>query len=222
MTPTDISSARTQAREEGWLSELEKVVTRPKEKLISEKEATRFGVPADYTRKELDAYVEEREKKGYGNKRFQGLEEKEYTNLDNLVEISDRLNKIKELKKKVDIGPYETRAQKVSRLRGEDLAEFTELERLTGSILAEFIKDISGAAVSEGEAARLAKLVPNIEMQDSQFNTVLKSMEEEHKRLLKLKLSRYGFKTEKEMRDAIYGTPQAELPSRSSRTGIKL
>lgn len=162
----------------------------------------------DFTASEMSAINSELKEAGYyeqpgkGNAKFAKLPTKDRDALSNLLLISDKISKIRELKEKVNTWPIK------GRITGESLPFYgwdqdqIELEILTGTNLAEFMNKISGAAVSEQEVARLSKLVPNVKQNDRRFNLSLDQMEQENEKLINAKIKEYGFDSLEEIKSA--------------------
>ena len=79
------------------------------------------------------------------------------------------------------------------------------LDQKTGKELAIYIKSISGAAVSEQEAQRLKKNIPNVDMQDDQFLLSLADYEDDIEAVIRGKIQQYNFEDEEELKKAIIG-----------------
>ena len=96
-----------------------------------------------------------------------------------------------------------------------NLRLYQQIEGLTGENLAEFIKEISGAAVSEQEAQRLSKLKPNVSMNDQQFTDQLNRMTEDYEAMVQSKLNVWGFNSKEQMFKAVenYGQMPTDLNS---------
>lgn len=137
-----------------------------------------------------------------GNATFQDLGGKEFDKITDLFEVQNRIDTLKELKKKVNTGFISAKAfaaQEFTGLGGQKTEDFVSLDLVSGKILADFIKEISGAAVSEQEAQRLAKLVPNVGMTDLRFNKALTQMEDELTEILNRNAKRLGFETSEDL-----------------------
>ena len=111
------------------------------------------------------------------------------------------------LKTRVEIGPISTQFTKWKRWFGseEGTEDFTLLEQKTGKQLSSYIKEISGAAVSEQEATRLLKNVPNVDQQDVQFVSALDDLEEDYNNIIEAKITKYGFNSVEEFERAVFG-----------------
>jgi hypothetical protein len=80
-----------------------------------------------------------------------------------------------------DLGPYASRLEEVQKYvpfmeRDED---FVKTQQLVGIQLADYVKSISGAQVSEQEAARLLKNIPNMTDKPKAFKTKLDQFKKE-------------------------------------------
>lgn len=139
----------------------------------------------------------------FGNPQFVDLKEADYQSLVDLSNLRNRIDQLRELNQKIDIGPIASQTKRAQRLIGQDTTDFDILEINSGRLLADFIKDISGAAVSEQEAERLARLVPNVNMQDTQFDNALNNFEQELENTLAGKIKRFGFNNEEDFFNAL-------------------
>lgn len=80
------------------------------------------------------------------------------------------LASIDELKGDVNTGYFAGKGQKIGEKFGFADESFTSLKAETENIKASFLKAMSGAQVSDREAARLAQIIPNIEDDDNVFS----------------------------------------------------
>lgn len=175
-------------------------------KRVSDTQAQKFNVPAGVTDKQLNWIIEHRP----GNSTFQSLGQAEATKLQELVSLQERAGKIRDAKEFVRTGKIQTSLQKL-RPSAKQRQQFFRLEKLTGLTLAEFIKDISGAAVSEQEARRLASIVPNVGMGDTEFGIALEKFENETNRTLAKKAEQFGFDDINDLKFALSGDIINEL-----------
>jgi len=215
LTKTEIPDIEQLALSQGWVGDFQQAVEDGKP--ISEKEATAFSVPSTTTKGELDRVVAIRERDGLGNRRFQSLDAKEYSKLDGFIQLKGRLEEIQSLYRefKKAGGDLRDGGDKLKRTLGrigestlglnpnKNLRLHRKIGALTGENLALFIKEISGAAVSEQEAQRLAQLKPSVSMADTQFEDQLERMMSEYTKTAELKLSRYGFQDFDGLEDAL-------------------
>lgn len=166
---------------------------------ITDKSARQSNLPFGITSKQANWIMERRP----GNIEFQRMKSKDYEKIGALLELREDLIEIREFKKNVNTGPLASRSARSGRWAGLEVGEFTNLEIKTGKQLAEYIKNISGAAVSEEEAQRLARNIPNVVMQDNQFIIALDDYEDDLNALISTVLARYNFEDEDAMRDAV-------------------
>lgn len=216
MTNTEISEARIKFTKAGRLDEFNEILQSGKIKQISEKRAAALNVPFGSTQFQVDDIVAEREAKGLGNVKFQGMDQDDTDKFVQFLSISDRIEKIKELSdllESQDAEPgfessrkFQAFLSKTPIIGGvfktDELKTFQDLTVVTGKILAEFIKDISGAAVSEPEAIRLSKLVPSVDQEEGQFQSALDEFEREFNLSLAGRQKFFGFENEEKMREA--------------------
>lgn len=95
-----------------------------------------------------------------------------FDQIDNLLETTDV---------EKDLGPYASRLENLSdKIPGVELDEdFVKTQQLVGIQLADYIKSISGAAVSEEEAQRLLKNIPSVTDKPKAFKTKLDQIRKE-------------------------------------------
>ena len=100
--------------------------------------------------------------------------------IDNLVKTTSVEN---------TLGPYASRLENAKSAVPymEKSEDFVKVQQLVGTQLADYVKSISGAQVSEEEAQRLLKNIPNVEDKPKEFKTKLK----EFKRLLSMYREKY-------------------------------
>lgn len=89
------------------------------------------------------------------------------------------IDNIKMLKPGVNTGPFITRYGRFAQIMGiSDVSDdFVRLRTSTNSLLANYLKSISGAQVSAEEARRLYAVIPRIEDDDNVFEAKLKQFE---------------------------------------------
>ena len=85
----------------------------------------------------------------------------------------------------------------------QDLAK---LRNILGKTLSKYMKQISGAAISEPEARRLAEQIPNTKMNESTFMAAVDTYNDEIERTMADLFYRYWFGWEEKARQWIYWT----------------
>lgn len=180
-------------------------------KTITDKTARTANLPYGITDKQANWIQQQRP----GNIEFQKLKTTEYDDLIALFELKDDIDEIRALKENTNTGwlsAKDKRARvffgqggKTSAVEGTTLEDFVALDQKTGKQLAKYIKDISGAAVSEQEAQRLALNIPNVQMQDKQFMIALEDYEDDINAVIQGKLNQYDLETEDDFRAIITG-----------------
>jgi len=108
--------------------------------------------------------------------------DKQVEHISNTAKIIDTLKLIKKYKEGVDTGPISSRVQTARGVVADKDPAYTKLEGVSGNFLADYLKSISGAAISELEMQRLKENVPNVTMNDKEFNDKLKVFEEVFKK----------------------------------------
>lgn len=142
---------------------------------------------------ELDNFqlAEERRAKSLGLSESKAgqLSDKQVEDLSNIKFANDTLGNI-DLKGLSSTGPVEGRIRDFGRSLGlgED-ADFNEIKSQTGLFLADYMKQISGAAVSELEAKRLEALLPNVKDNEKLFVSKLNTFQKRLDRSLKAKVT---------------------------------
>ncbi|MCK9370368.1 hypothetical protein M0R04_10710 [Candidatus Dojkabacteria bacterium] len=76
------------------------------------------------------------------------------------------------------------------------------LDVISGKYTIDFMREISGVAISQQEAARLQKLVPNIRLNDKRFVEAAKDAEDGIERNLLAAANKFGFNTIEELGQA--------------------
>lgn len=117
--------------------------------------------------------------------RLSDKEVKDITAFDDGARILDDIeNVLKTTDVDKDLGPYASRIENLSDLIPfvEQDPDFVKMQQLVGIQLADYVKSISGAQVSEQEAQRLLKNIPNMTDKPNAFkiklNTFRKELEE--------------------------------------------
>lgn len=96
----------------------------------------------------------------------------------------DLLDQMKEWKKSVNTGPAASRAQSISQLAGQASEEFTSLKAASTEGLANYVKSISGAQVTDAERKWLMGAIPNINDDDKTFENKRDRFEKRLKEIL--------------------------------------
>lgn len=126
------------------------------------------------------------------------LSDKEVEGINALDDGMRILDEIEDIIKKTDIeedlGPYSSRIEGASKyIPGmEQNPEFVKMQQLVGINLADYVKSISGAQVSEQEAQRLLKNIPNMTDNPGEFKTKLSTFRKELKSAKKDYLENIG------------------------------
>ena len=83
--------------------------------------------------------------------------------------------------------------------------DLSKLRNILGKTLTKYMKQISGAAISESEAKRLAEQIPNTAMNESTFMAAVDTYNDEIERTMADLFYRYWFAWEEKARQSIYG-----------------
>lgn len=114
--------------------------------------------------------------------RLSDKEVKDITALDDGMRIIEDIENIfKNTDVTKDLGPYASRFEEASQfIPGVDRDEdFVKMQQLVGIQLADYVKSISGAQVSEQEAQRLLKNIPNMTDKPKAFKAKLDQFKDE-------------------------------------------
>ena len=93
-----------------------------------------------------------------------------------LIGVSKDIEEISRLKKSTVTGPVMGRMQSIAGVFGLGTSNFQELKSRTSSVLANYVKSISGAQSSDKEAVRLQSIIPSVNDSDLIFNAKLKQL----------------------------------------------
>jgi phage anti-repressor protein len=116
--------------------------------------------------------------------RLSDKEVEKVTQLDDGNRILDEIDSLlKTTDVEKDLGPYASRLENMSTyIPGvEKDTDFVKIQQLAGIQLADYVKSISGAAVSEEEAQRLLKNIPNMTDKPKEFKTKLETFRKDLK-----------------------------------------
>ena len=150
---SDYSERQIEENEKALTRKITTKLQKKKEKRMQEKQAWQIGEKDEVSDKQLES-------------------------LSSLMEMKRTLQRIKDLKKKVNTGAIQQlkfEAQKY--LPGNRNSDRIALNALVGTNLSKYIKGISGTAVSEPEARRLSQNIPSMELDDKEFNRMIKEYE---------------------------------------------
>jgi len=103
--------------------------------------------------------------------------DKQTENIANTAYIGEVLRDIRRLKTGVNTGPISSRVEGVKGFVADKDPKYVALEGVSGKFLADYLKTISGAAISELEMKRLKENVPHVGMNDEEFMIKLDNFE---------------------------------------------
>ncbi len=186
----------------------EKGVKAGQDQLLTVAESKALGLPYGTTRSEAAA-------KGItpgvsitgGNEAFAKLKPTQKESFLEVMNIEDKLGAIKELKDQVNTGPIRAGSQWLRSGVGAASENYLKLQEITQSLTSTISKAISGAAISEQEAARLSKFIPSPKDQDQTFRSKLGTLIEEYQGVLDKKARLYGFENAEDFKAAFSGEP---------------
>lgn len=101
------------------------------------------------------------------------LSDKQITDITNLDNALDQMGIIESEKKDINTGPIAGRSNSIAKFFGIDDSKVSGFRSSVGSQLADYIKSISGAAVSDNERKFLLDNMPNMNDSDETFLTKL-------------------------------------------------
>lgn len=129
----------------------------------------------------------------------------------------ESLKRIQQLKRTVDTGPLAKLGGQVTDLLDMTPEDRRELRALTGSVFNEILHELSGAAISPSEMARLSAQIPDEKDQDGVFLSKIKTAISEAEKLKRLAIRRYqnqgGKMTDKSDTARIATGQSPELPA---------
>lgn len=113
-------------------------------------------------------------------------EVKEISQMDDGLRILDKIdNLFKKTDISKDLGPYASTIESASNLVPgmQPDEDFVKMQQLVGIQLAEYVKSISGAQVSDAEAKRLLRNIPNMTDKPRAFKAKLEQFTEDFKEM---------------------------------------
>jgi hypothetical protein len=128
-------------------------------------------------------------------KKFQTPSDKQVTAITSLDDTLGAIESIKRQKGDYDTGPVSAFQSWSAQLVGMDDAEKSAFKAQVGDQLAQYMKDISGAAVSDKERARLSQNLPKMSDNDETFASKLQVVEDRlkmHRRNALINMKKQG------------------------------
>ncbi len=108
--------------------------------------------------------------------------------LSDATTLIDDLSEVQEIASRVDTGKLAGPVQTGLSWMGLSSKDFNTLKQKTGANLVNYIKSISGTAVSAEEAAMLEQLVPTVNMDEKVFKDTLNAFQSRLKKAMKNQL----------------------------------
>lgn len=103
------------------------------------------------------------EKFGFQKQKESQLSDKQQNQLQDIIGVEKSLGRIEEIRNQYNkTGPFKGRVNSLLQLADAAPKEFTQLKVQTASTLSNYVKSISGAQVTEQEAARLQAIIPSV------------------------------------------------------------
>jgi NACalpha-BTF3-like transcription factor len=155
--------------------------------------------------------------------RLSDTEVESVNRFDDGVRILDDIDDLlKNTDVSTDLGPYASRAESAQQyIPGMEMDEpFVKTQQLVGIQLADYVKSISGAQVSEEEAQRLLKNIPNMSDKPIAFKTKLDQFRKDLKDSKDLYLDNIGIQ-KKGAEKFKEGTKSSEEYNTSQERGIE-
>lgn len=103
------------------------------------------------------------------------LSDKQAERFEGMTAVIDSIDRIDSLQKQVATGLGISQFQSFAEFADAAPQEFTAMKSETNSLLANYVKSISGAQVSEPEAQRLNRIIPSVNDAPEVFNTKLQT-----------------------------------------------
>lgn len=119
------------------------------------------------------------------------LSDKQVEAIDQLDQVTGGLDEMEELKPAFDTGPIAGRVMAWRQSFGNDDAKTTAFKAKIGRQLANYVRSMSGLAVTDQERQFLSTLVPSERDQDESFFTKLNDMRDESMRIRSRKLENF-------------------------------
>lgn len=119
------------------------------------------------------------------------LSDKQVEAVDSLDQTMGVIDEIDELKPAFGTGPLTSRVADFRRATGFDDAKMTAFKQKLGRNLANYIRSMSGLAVTDQERAYLTTLVPNDKLDDAAFLESIKTFRNELERTKSRKLENF-------------------------------
>ena len=107
--------------------------------------------------------------------------------------------------------PFSLKVRENLGFGGSEKNRQVALDVITGKYVVGEMKEISGVAISEQEANRLARLLPGIKLQEGRFKNASKDAEDTLRDNLLAAAQRFGFNTIDELRDSTERTRAGEF-----------
>lgn len=152
-----------------------------------------------------------------GNSNYSKMTQNERTAFQDVLNLQSMIDGVAKTRTAAtDTGPL---ASATNRVRGWfNLAEpnLLELKSATENLRAMIQKQISGAALSEGEVKRLLQFIPVVSDNDQVFDTKLKGLQEQYTQIMTNKANTFGFKDQSAFKDAMFGN--IEMPGNGMQT----
>ena len=101
---------------------------------------------------------------------------KQQETVSGLAGVMRDIDEISRLKEGTSIGPFSGRLQSVGAVFGIGTDNFVQLKSRTSSVLANYVKSISGAQSSDKEAVRLSSIVPSVNDSELVFKNKLEQL----------------------------------------------
>ena len=124
--------------------------------------------------------------------------------IEAIFKMYDGVKRAQELSKDVSTGFLDSAISKWWELLG-GTADDLELKQIVGKNLSMFMKELSGAAVSEQEVNRIKEFMPNFWQGDKKMDVNLKAQSEELDNTMRRLTKSYGFDSVEDMRNAVFG-----------------
>lgn len=124
--------------------------------------------------------------------------------IEAVFQIYDNVKRAQELSKEVSTGFIDSKISKAGELFW-GTKDDQELKQIVGKNLSMFMKELSGAAVSEQEVQRIKDFMPNFDQWDKKMDVNIREQLDTLETTMKRLKRQYGFDSVEDMRKAIFG-----------------
>lgn len=129
-----------------------------------------------------------KEHEEFAKKKYSDLSDKQAEQISLADDLLAELDQVAGMKKMLDTGPIADKVAWLKTTIGAGDPDITTTKQRLGRIMSDYMKKISGSAISDREAQRLANNIPSFKLNDNEFVAALaswrKDLEESRSRFL--------------------------------------